>query len=226
VADRGATQIVRDPSNPDLAVTTAISCMGCHSGGVHAASDEIRASLLKGGQLPHNMRDIVDGLYPPADKMKQFMDEDGSRYSSAMTRAGLDPGLKLADLEPVTALSRQYERAVDVTVAAAELGMTADAFAKAAGDVDKKLKSFVRRLQQGPVPRDQFEATFPELVDDITDDDSVRVAPTHVQQAAPPPAHVAPAYTPPAYTPPPVHAAPPQYAPPRYQGGTPTPYYR
>jgi len=214
VADRGPTQIVRDPNNPDLAVTTAISCMGCHEGGVRAAADEIRASALKGNQLPRSTRDAIEGLYPAAEKMERLVEGDAARFSGAMVRASLDPTLKLAGVEMITALSRQYERNVDATFAAAELGLTPEEFAKNMGDADKKLRGFLRRLQQGPTPRDQFEAVFADLVDAITDDEAVRPAPPAKTAQPAQPARVSPPPTP-------TRAAPPP--PPRGPGGY---YYR
>jgi hypothetical protein len=85
------------------------------------------------------------------------------------------------------------------------------------GDADKKLRGFLRRLQQGPTPRDQFEAVFADLVDAITDDEAVRPAPpAKTAQPAQPaqPARVSPPPTP-------TRAAPPP--PPRGPGGY---YYR
>jgi hypothetical protein len=60
--------------------------------------------------------------------------------------------------------------------AAAELGLTKDDFAKAVINADMRFKPLLRRLEQGLVPREQFEAAFKTLAKNITDDVPVEVA--------------------------------------------------
>jgi hypothetical protein len=216
LAEKAPTQIIRDPNSPDAVVTTGISCMGCHDGGIRAAVDDVRAAALKSAQVPRASRDRIEGLYASADKMDRFFVEDAKRFASALQRAGLDPGLKLADLEIITSLSKFHEQNVDVNLAAAELGMTPDEFAKSSKDSERKLRPFLRRLQEGPVSRDQFEAVFASLVDSITDDEAVKIVPPKVAPAKAE-APVKPAPAKPA-APRPQRSAPYQ-GPPGYQGG-------
>jgi len=77
--------------------------------------------------------------------------------------------LKLNGIEMTNALAKRYEDDVDASLAAAELGLTKEEFAKNLTDADKKFKSLLRRLEQAAVPRDQFETVFLELAPDITD---------------------------------------------------------
>ncbi len=90
-----------------------------------------------------------------------------------MTRAGLDPTLKLNGIEMINALAAKYEATVDLQLAAAEFGLKAEAFRDAAAAGGQKALSLVRRLDQGLVPRDQFEADFAVLVPNITDDEAL-----------------------------------------------------
>lgn len=174
--DKGPTSIVRDLSRKDLAVTNGISCMGCHDQGMRKAKDEIRNIVLAGRAFPKETRDAVEALYPPTEKMDQIIENDGKRFIDAMYRAGLEPTLKLNGVEMINALAKRYEDDVDLNLAAAEFGMTKDEFKDAAGDAERKFKALIRRLEQGSVPRDQFEATYRELVQNITDEEEVKVA--------------------------------------------------
>jgi hypothetical protein len=187
VLDKGPTTIVRDLSRKDLAVTNGISCIGCHDQGMRKAKDEVRAAVLSNRVFPKEVRDAVDGLYPASEVMDRFIDEDGKRFTAAMARAGLEPTLKLNGVEMVNALSNRYEGDVDAALAAAELGLTREGFAKAAADADKKFRPLLRRLEQGLVPRDQFEAVFRELAGDVTDEAVVKVAANDAKLAPPKP---------------------------------------
>lgn len=167
--DKGPTAIVRDPSRKDFAVTNGISCMGCHDQGMRKAKDEVRELVLKGRAFPKDVRDAVEGLYPPHDKMDALIEDDAKRFADAMKRAGLDPTLKLNGIEMINALAKRYEDDLDLTLAASELGLKKSEFNEGVADVDQKFRPLVRRLAQSAVPRDQFEAAFHEIAPDLTD---------------------------------------------------------
>jgi hypothetical protein len=174
--DKGPTAIVRDLSNKDLTVTNGISCMGCHDQGMRKAKDEVRDLVLTGHSFPREVREAVEGLYPPKDKMDALIDGDARRFAEAMARAGLEPTLKLNGVEMINALAKRYEEDIDLTSAAAELGIDKKMFKEASVDADKDLRSLVRRLEQGSVPREQFEQSFVKLAESITDLKAVYVA--------------------------------------------------
>jgi Domain of unknown function (DUF4384) len=174
--DKGPTTIVRDLSRKDLAVTNGISCMGCHDQGMRKAKDELRANVLGGRTFSKDVKDAVAALHPPPDVMDGIIEEDGKRFTGAMSRAGLEPTLKLNGVEMINALAKRYEDDVDAAEAAAELGLTKDEFVEAVNDADRRFKPLLRRLEQGLVPRDQFETAFKALAKDITDDVPVDVA--------------------------------------------------
>ena len=67
--DKGPTQIVRDPSRRDLAVTNGISCMGCHDQGMRKAKDEVRDAVLADLSFTKPVRDEVALLYPETAQM-------------------------------------------------------------------------------------------------------------------------------------------------------------
>ena len=167
--DKGPTNIVQDPSRKDMSVSNGISCMGCHDQGMRKAKDDIRDSVMSTRSFPHDTRENVDGLYPPHDKMDGIIDGDARRFADAMVRAGLDPTLKLNGVEMINALFKRYEDDLDLVRAAAEMGLSADAFKDAARDTDSKIKPIVRRLSYGAIPRDQYETIYRDLATQLTD---------------------------------------------------------
>jgi hypothetical protein len=167
--DKGPTAIVRDPSRKDFSVTNGISCMGCHDQGMRKAKDDVRDLVLKGRVFPKDVRDAVEGLYPPHEKMDALIEDDAKRFADAMKRAGLDATLKLNGIEMINALAKRYEDDLDLTLAASELGLSKAEFNKGVADIDQKYRPLVRRLAQGAVPRDQFEAAFKGIAPDLTD---------------------------------------------------------
>lgn len=174
--DKGPTAIVRDLSRKDFTVTNGISCMGCHDQGMRKAKDDVRDLILKGRTFPRDVREQVEGLYPPHDKMDALIEGDGKRFADAMKRAGVDPALKLNGIEMINALAKRYEDDLDLTLAAAELGLTKAEFKEGGAYVAKKHRPLLRRLSQGSVPRDAFELAFREIAPDMTDLKLVRVS--------------------------------------------------
>jgi hypothetical protein len=132
--------------------------------------------VLQDRGFSKSTREAVDALYPVPEQMDKILEEDTVRFRQAMARAGLDPTLKLNGIEMINALAAKYEATVDLRLAAAEFGLKADAFREAAMAGGSKALSLVRRLDQGLVPRDQFEGDFASLVSSVTDDEAITLA--------------------------------------------------
>jgi hypothetical protein len=186
--DKGPTTIVRDPSRKDSAVTNGISCMGCHDQGLRKARDEVREIVVGSRALPRDVRDKVEALHPPPPRMDALIEADMKRFTDAMVRAGLDPALKLNGVEPVNALAKRYENDVDLALAAAELGL--DKAKVSSASAEAKFYSLLRRLEQGVVPRDQFELSYRDLAAAMTEQKVVRVAAQRGREKLPEAAHV------------------------------------
>jgi hypothetical protein len=165
----GPTNIVQDKRAKDLAVTNGISCMGCHEFGMIKAKDEIRKIAIggRGGKaFSRDEQREIEALYIENERMDKVLDGDAKRFQDAMFRAGLDPNLNYNGIEMITALSQRYEQDVDLTMAAAELGMTKDEFQQAtSGGFKPELIATIRRLQQNSIPRDQFEVKYRQLAE-------------------------------------------------------------
>jgi hypothetical protein len=166
---KGPTSIVQDFSHRDMAVTNAISCMGCHNQGMRNVTDEVGAQAAANKAFPVKIREEIKALYPPASEMDAVIEADRKRFTDAMVKAGLDPQLTLNGVEMVTALSARYEWDVNLTQAAAEFGVTAEDMKAAMIASGGMGKSIALRLDQGIVPRDQFEPVYGEVVERIID---------------------------------------------------------
>ncbi|WP_395664194.1 DUF4384 domain-containing protein [Aestuariivirga sp.] len=166
---KGPTSIVQDFSHRDMAVTNAISCMGCHNQGMRNITDEVGAQAAANKAFPVKIREEIKALYPPSSEMDAVIEADRKRFTDAMVKAGLDPQLTLNGVEMVTALSARYEWDLNLTQAAAEFGVSADEMKDAMIASGGMGKSIALRLDQGIVPRDQFEPVYGQVVERIID---------------------------------------------------------
>ena len=168
--DKGPTNIVRDPSRKDLAVTNGISCMGCHDQGMKNATDEVLHHVADNRLLPADAREAVKALYPEKEDMNKLIENDRKRFISAEIKAGIDPKLKhQSDGEPVNALSNRYERDVDLVTAASEFGVSAGKILEYLAHGGQIGGSFAAQIAQGTVQRDIFEVEFANLVEFVVD---------------------------------------------------------
>src|SRR4029077_18465188 len=88
---------------------------------------------------------------------------------------GLDPELdsQKVGVESINFLSKAYEMAIDLRIAAAEYGLAVEAFAnglEAAGGESGQLK---RRLEHGVLPREILEAEFKDIIVKVSDNEPI-----------------------------------------------------
>jgi hypothetical protein len=95
-----------------------------------------------------------------------------------MLRAGLDPELdsQKVGVESINFLSKAYEKAIDLRIAAAEYGLLAEAFAQGLLDAGGESAQLKRRLEQGVLPREILEANFKEIIVQVSDNEPIEVA--------------------------------------------------
>jgi Domain of unknown function (DUF4384) len=175
--DKGPTEIVLDDTQLDRAVTNGISCMGCHNQGIRQAEDDIRKHVLNDRTFSKDVRTKVEALYPEPTEFKGLLDQDADHFRNAVKRAGLDPELdsQKVGVESINFLSKAYEKAIDLRIAAAEFGLAVDAFAnglEAAGGESGQLK---RRLEQGVLPREILESEFKDIIVKVSDNEPIEI---------------------------------------------------
>lgn len=216
--DRSLPGVDRDQSQRIVTVTRGIACMSCPDGGLEQQKGEIRDLVLSGRTFSRDVRDTVDGLYPPQDKMDALINDDMQRYANAMGRAGLDPNLRFNGVEIITALSNLYNSDLDLPTVASELGLTVADFNDSVNEAAGKFRPLLRRLTQGKISRDDFERNYRDLADGLTD-----LALVSVPKAK---AVAVQAQAQGQYQPAPVQVQKPPYQPPRPQYQPPRPTYQ
>ena len=118
--DKAPLTIVSDPHRPDRAVENGVSCMSCHARGLIPKADQVRASVERNpNAFLAAEADTIRALYPAEPGMRALIAKDNERFQQAVEKTGC----KLTATEPVAALVGQYEKELDLTLAAAELGL-------------------------------------------------------------------------------------------------------
>ncbi len=121
--EKAPTDVVFDPSRPDGAVENGISCIGCHALGIIDKRDEVRAHVLA-NRSAFDARDRSTAasalrVYRPAATLEAAYAADRERYTRALDRLGAN-----TTVEPITALAAEFEKELDLSRAAAELGIS------------------------------------------------------------------------------------------------------
>jgi mono/diheme cytochrome c family protein len=151
--DKAPTAIVSDPRRPDRTVENALSCIGCHASGIVPRADQIRDAT----------RDSrVDRLYAPADAMTKLYTADSERFRDGLARIAVTPPADIKD-EPVTLLTARYEAELDMRLAAAELGMSADELTSRITR-SRSAERDLAALRGGTIKRDTWVGVFPRVV--------------------------------------------------------------
>jgi len=158
--DRAPVQIVSDPKRPDRAVENGLSCMSCHARGLIHKADQIRAHVEKNrNAFGQTDNDTVRALYRPEKELKALLEEDSNRFVKALAKTGI----AASDPEPISAATGRYEATLDARMVAAEIGITAEEFAKRlrrSPGLSRLLGSLQTR--GGTVQRQVFKRRFPK----------------------------------------------------------------
>jgi tetratricopeptide (TPR) repeat protein/mono/diheme cytochrome c family protein len=173
--DKGPTNIVHDKtSRTDPSVINGISCMSCHSDGMIPKSDQVRAAVEKtkaqnANAFSDDDYDTILALYKPKEVFSKYLEQDGRRFREAAAQCGVPvkdkETLKLKSPEPIRELAFYFEGEMNLAQAAAELGLTPDAFRKLLEDNADLARAFGSlSVVGGTVKRDQFAQRFADLV--------------------------------------------------------------
>jgi WD40 repeat protein/mono/diheme cytochrome c family protein len=159
--DKAPGEIVSDPKRPDRLVENGLSCMSCHIRGMLPKDDQVRAHVSKNaGAFSGEDRAAVKALYAPSARFKALMAEDVKRFTDALARAGVPE----TEPEPVEAVALRYEAVLDLTTAAAEMGLSAGDFAdrlRRSPLLSRPLGALLAR--GGTLQRQLFQESFADL---------------------------------------------------------------
>jgi tetratricopeptide (TPR) repeat protein len=159
--DKGPTAIVSDPRRPDRAVENGLSCISCHARGIIEKADQVRAHVLKNpSAFPRGAVETILALYPPREKMANLMRADAKRFQEAVVKTGAP----LSATEPIAALAQRFESEMDLSLAAAEAGVTSGDFLKALERFPHLAKELgPLRIEGGTVQRQVYVDSFGDL---------------------------------------------------------------
>lgn len=152
------SDLLFDTLQGNFPVTSAVSCMTCHSRGFLQVRDEVR-EFANGNVLDLNRDEIelVQEIYPSIDEMDQIVSDDRRLYQSALQQAGVP--INVAD--PVSNVFFRYEDSVSLADAAGDLGVTPDFLDRNLNRLDVQL----RLLRSGlKLRRRNFENVYAETL--------------------------------------------------------------
>ena len=171
--------IVSNPAASDPTVRNGLSCIGCHTEGMKAFEDEVRAVVDQNPNPPFN-KDRALRLYTEQARMDVLVAEDTGRYREALEEAG---GV-FGGIEPIQRFYEAFQRSLDASHAAAAVGSeTADFLEKIRENASlKNLGLAVLTGGSGTVKRDTWTSNFSEIVATLNSPDSGIIKPVVPQK--------------------------------------------
>lgn len=163
--DKGPLAIVSDPRRPDRAVEAGVSCMSCHVTGILPKADQIRDHLEKNPKaFSRTDADLIRAIYAPKEKSLALMQEDAKRYGEAVAKTGA----KVSKFEAVSTITLKYEADIDLTFAAAEVGLKPEEFRDRISHSDTLTKHVgALRSAGGTVTRQIWVQAFGDIVREL-----------------------------------------------------------
>jgi formylglycine-generating enzyme required for sulfatase activity len=162
--DKGPLDIVRHPRQADPHVVNGISCMSCHAKGILDKEDRIRARVTSQPAHFGDKADDILALYPPRDKFAALVRDDVRRFAAAVRKTGAPP----STTDPIAVLAQRYEWELDLSLTAAEAGLSARDFLKELDGSPRLVAAFGGlKVPGGTVKRQVQEASFADLVREL-----------------------------------------------------------
>ncbi len=167
-------KIVRNLAASDPTVRNGLSCIGCHTEGMKDFEDQVRGVVQKNPNPPYN-KDRALQLYTDKATMDALVAEDTARYRQALETAG---GV-FGGIEPVQRFHEAFQRPLDVSHAAASVGLeTVDFLQKVRENTSlKNLGLGVLTGVNGSVKRDTWTSNFSEIVATLGSPESSGIKP-------------------------------------------------
>ena len=169
--DDAPINIVSNPAASDPTVRNGLSCFGCHTEGMKTFEDQVR-SVIESNATPAYDKAQALRLYVEQSEMDTLVGEDMERYRDALEATGGE----FDDIEPISRFHEVFQGPVDVTYAAAVVGLETEVFlGKIRENVGlQNIGLLVLDSENGSMKRDAwtsnfrdilFALDFPELVD-------------------------------------------------------------
>lgn len=156
--DKAPVAIVSDPKRPDRAVEAGVSCMSCHVTGILPKADQIVDHLAKNPKaFTRAEADVIKALYPGKDAVLKHMEDDAKHYAEVVAKTGA----RVSKFEAVSTITLKHEADLDLTFAAAEVGLSPDVFRERINQSETLTKHLgALRAAGGTVSRQIWDQAF------------------------------------------------------------------
>ena len=159
--DEAPINIVSNPAASDPTVRNGLSCFGCHTEGMKTFEDQVR-SVIESNATPAYDKAQALRLYAEQSEMDALVQEDMDRYKEALEATGGAFG----DIEPISRFHEVFQGPVDVTYAAAVVGLETEVFlGKIRENVGlQNIGLLVLDSENGSMKRDTWTSSFKDIV--------------------------------------------------------------
>ena len=157
--DGAPINIVSNPAASDPTVRNGLSCFGCHTEGMKTFEDQVR-SVIESNATPAYDKAQALRLYVEQSEMDARLGEDMDRYRVALTKTGG----AVDNIEPIQRFHEAFQGPVDVTYAAAVVGLETEAFLGKIKENVGLQNLGLLVLESGSMKRDAWTSNFPDII--------------------------------------------------------------
>ena len=157
--DSAPIKIVRNLAASDPTVRNGLSCIGCHTEGMKAFEDQVRAVVQRSPNPPFNKQRALS-LYTDPATMNRLIAEDTKRYREALEAAG---GV-FGGIEPIQRFHEAFHRPLDASHAAATVGLTRPGFLTKIRQSESLKNLGLLVLATGTIQRDTWTSKYQDVV--------------------------------------------------------------
>jgi hypothetical protein len=151
------TGVILDQVQRDGRVRNSVSCSQCHAAGINPITDEIRAyAAANSRDFDADTLEEIQDAFAEQPAIDDIIRLDSERYLSALSRAGLDAVVG----DPVSAVYVRFDAGVSLSVAAGELGVSADVLRDELGLLSSEVDPKFAALRTQSLQREQFDALY------------------------------------------------------------------
>ena len=157
--DGAPISIVSNPAASDPTVRNGLSCIGCHTEGMKEFTDEVRAVIESDTRPDYNKAHALQ-LYVEKSEMDALVDGDLVRYQRALQSTGGNTN----DVEPVSRFHEAYHSPLDLSHAAAAVGLKSDVFLSQIHENAGLQNAGLLVLDGGQIKRDTWKSSFQDVI--------------------------------------------------------------
>ena len=157
--DEAPISIVSNPAASDPTVRNGLSCIGCHTEGMKEFTDEVRAVIESDTRPDYNKAHALQ-LYVEKSEMDALVDGDLVRYQRALQSTGGNTN----DVEPVSRFHEAYHSPLDLSHAAAAVGLKSDVFLSQIHENAGLQNAGLLVLDGGQIKRDTWRSSFQDVI--------------------------------------------------------------